>query len=120
MVMNRGTSVPVSTCQIEQNRTILPPGVLIGPFTPGYVADQSIAKDLAEIGVILLMFGVGLHFTLDDLLSVKAIAVPGALVQIASATVLGMGLAWLLGWTVGAGLVFGLERPRRQRWSSAT
>jgi CPA2 family monovalent cation:H+ antiporter-2 len=83
-------------------------GVLIGPFTPGYVADQSIAKDLAEIGVILLMFGVGLHFTLDDLLSVKAIAVPGALVQIASATVLGMGLAWLLGWTAGAGLVFGL------------
>ena len=84
-------------------------GVLIGPFTPGYVADQSIAKDLAEIGVILLMFGVGLHFTLDDLLSVKAIAVPGALVQIASATVLGMGLAWLLGWTVGAGLVFAFE-----------
>src|SRR5262245_17004660 len=83
-------------------------GVAIGPFTPGYVADQGIAKDLAEIGVILLMFGVGLHFTLDDLLSVKAIAIPGALVQIASATVLGMGLAWLLGWTVGAGLVFGL------------
>jgi CPA2 family monovalent cation:H+ antiporter-2 len=83
-------------------------GVLIGPFTPGYVADQGIANDLAEIGVILLMFGVGLHFTLDDLLSVKAIAVPGALVQIASATVLGMGLAWWLGWTVGAGLVFGL------------
>jgi CPA2 family monovalent cation:H+ antiporter-2 len=83
-------------------------GVLIGPFTPGYVADQGIAKDLAEIGVILLMFGVGLHFTLEDLLSVKAIAIPGALVQIASATVLGMGLAWLLGWTVGAGLVFGL------------
>ncbi len=83
-------------------------GILIGPFTPGYVADQGIAKDLAEIGVILLMFGVGLHFTLEDLLSVKAIAIPGALVQIASATVLGMGLAWLLGWTAGAGLVFGL------------
>jgi K+:H+ antiporter len=83
-------------------------GVAIGPFTPGYVADQGIAKDLAEIGVILLMFGVGLHFTLNDLLSVKAIAIPGALVQIASATVLGMGLAWLLGWTLGAGLVFGL------------
>ena len=61
-------------------------GVLIGPFTPGYVADQGIANDLAEIGVILLMFGVGLHFTLDDLLSVKATAVPGALVQVASAT----------------------------------
>jgi CPA2 family monovalent cation:H+ antiporter-2 len=83
-------------------------GVLIGPFTPGYVADQGIAKDLAEIGVILLMFGVGLHFTLQDLLSVRAIAIPGALVQIASATVLGMGLAWLLGWTAGAGFVFGL------------
>jgi CPA2 family monovalent cation:H+ antiporter-2 len=83
-------------------------GVLIGPFTPGYVADQGVAKDLAEIGIILLMFGVGLHFTLDDLLSVRAIAIPGALVQIASATVLGLGLAWLLDWTVAAGLVFGL------------
>jgi monovalent cation:H+ antiporter-2, CPA2 family len=83
-------------------------GVVIGPFTPGYVADQGIAKDLAEIGIILLMFGVGLHFTLEDLLSVRAIAIPGALAQIASATLLGMGLAWLLGWTTGAGLVFGL------------
>jgi CPA2 family monovalent cation:H+ antiporter-2 len=83
-------------------------GVLIGPFTPGYVADQSLANDLAEIGVILLMFGVGLHFTLDDLLSVRAIAIPGAVAQIASATVLGMGLAYFLGWSVVAGLVFGL------------
>jgi CPA2 family monovalent cation:H+ antiporter-2 len=83
-------------------------GVVIGPFTPGYVADQGIAKDLAEIGIILLMFGVGLHFTLEDLLSVRAIAIPGALVQIASATLLGMGFARLLGWTTGAGLVFGL------------
>jgi monovalent cation:H+ antiporter-2, CPA2 family len=83
-------------------------GVLIGPFTPGYVADQSIANDLAEIGVILLMFGVGLHFTLEDLLSVRAIAIPGAVAQIASATVMGMGLAYLLGWGIGAGLVFGL------------
>jgi monovalent cation:H+ antiporter-2, CPA2 family len=83
-------------------------GVVIGPFTPGYVADQGVAKDLAEIGIILLMFGVGLHFTLDDLLSVRTIAIPGALVQIASATALGLGLAWLLGWTVVAGLVFGL------------
>src|SRR5262245_65797986 len=57
-------------------------GVVIGPFTPGYVADQNIAKDLAEIGIILLMFGVGLHFTLQDLLSVRTIAIPGALVQI--------------------------------------
>jgi CPA2 family monovalent cation:H+ antiporter-2 len=83
-------------------------GVMIGPFTPGYVADQGIANDLAEIGVILLMFGVGLHFTLQDLLSVRAIAIPGAVAQIASATVLGIGLAYLLGWGIGAGLVFGL------------
>jgi CPA2 family monovalent cation:H+ antiporter-2 len=83
-------------------------GVLIGPFTPGYVADQSMALQLAEIGVILLMFGVGLHFSLSDLLAVRAIALPGAVGQIAIATLLGMGLAWLLGWPVGAGLVFGL------------
>ena len=83
-------------------------GVLIGPFTPGYVADQRLANDLAEIGVILLMFGVGLHFTLEDLLSVRAIALPGAIAQIAVATLLGMGLAYLLGWSIGAGLVFGL------------
>ena len=83
-------------------------GVLAGPFTPGYVADQGLANQLAEIGVILLMFGVGLHFSLKDLLSVKAIAIPGAVVQIASATVLGMGLAWLMGWNLGGGLVFGL------------
>ena len=67
-------------------------GVLIGPFSPGYVADQGMANELAEIGVILLMFGVGLHFSLDDLLSVRAIAIPGAIVQIATATLLGMGL----------------------------
>jgi monovalent cation:H+ antiporter-2, CPA2 family len=83
-------------------------GVLIGPFSPGFVADQGMANELAEIGVILLMFGVGLHFSLKDLLSVRAIAIPGAIVQIAVATLLGMGLAWWLGWTMGAGLVFGL------------
>lgn len=83
-------------------------GVLVGPFTPGYVADQGLANQLAEIGVILLMFGVGLHFSLKDLLSVKAIAIPGAVVQIASATLLGMGLSWLMGWGMSAGLVFGL------------
>lgn len=83
-------------------------GVAVGPFTPGFVADQNLANDLAEIGVILLMFGVGLHFSLKDLLSVKAIAVPGALVQIGTATLLGLGLALLLGWSVPAGLVFGL------------
>ena len=83
-------------------------GVAVGPFTPGFVADQSLAAELSEIGVILLMFGVGLHFSLGDLLSVRAIAIPGAAVQIAIATLLGMLLAWLLGWSVGAGLVFGL------------
>jgi CPA2 family monovalent cation:H+ antiporter-2 len=83
-------------------------GVLVGPYTPGYVADQSLANELAEIGVILLMFGVGMHFSLKDLLSVKAIAIPGAVVQIAIATLLGLGLATALGWTVGAGIVFGL------------
>jgi CPA2 family monovalent cation:H+ antiporter-2 len=83
-------------------------GVIVGPFTPGYVADQPLANELSEIGVILLMFGVGLHFSLGDLLAVKAISIPGAAVQIAIATLLGMGLAALLGWPVGHGLVFGL------------
>lgn len=83
-------------------------GVVMGPFTPGYVADQKIANELAEIGIILLMFGVGLHFSLKDLLSVRAIAVPGAVVQIAVATLLGMSLGWTLGWPIGGGLVFGL------------
>lgn len=83
-------------------------GVIVGPFTPGYVADQDLAPELAEIGVILLMFGVGLHFSLKDLLSVKAIAIPGAILQIAFATLLGWGLAWALGWPMAGGLVFGL------------
>ncbi len=83
-------------------------GIAIGPFTPGFVADQPLANELSEIGVILLMFGVGLHFSLEDLLSVKAIAIPGAVVQIAFATALGMGFAWWLGWPVSAGIVFGL------------
>ncbi|MGM4917170.1 YbaL family putative K(+) efflux transporter [Tardiphaga sp. 813_E8_N1_3] len=83
-------------------------GVLMGPFTPGYVADQNIANELAEIGIILLMFGVGLHFSLKDLLSVKNIAIPGAVVQIAVATLLGIGLGEALGWSFGGGLVFGL------------
>lgn len=83
-------------------------GVAVGPFTPGFVADQTLATELAEIGIILLMFGVGLHFSLSDLMSVKAIAVPGALVQIVCATAMGAGLAYAFGWTLGAGLVFGL------------
>lgn len=83
-------------------------GIMAGPFTPGYVADPKIAAELAEMGVILLMFGVGLHFSLKDLLSVKGIAVPGALGQIACAVLLGMGLSWAMGWSVAGGLVFGL------------
>ncbi len=83
-------------------------GVLVGPFTPGFVADVALANELAELGVILLMFGVGLHFSLRDLLSVKNIAVPGAVVQIAAATALGAGLGYWLGWPLVSGLVFGL------------
>jgi monovalent cation:H+ antiporter-2, CPA2 family len=83
-------------------------GVVVGPFTPGFVADSNLAAELAEIGVILLMFGVGLHFSLRDLLSVRKIAVPGAVAQIAVAVLLGMGLAWTLGWDPLAGFVFGL------------
>lgn len=83
-------------------------GVIIGPFTPGFVADASIAAQLAEIGVMLLMFGVGLHFSMDDLLAVRKIAVPGALVQMAVATLLGGALAHWWDWDLGAALVFGL------------
>ncbi|MDR6938353.1 YbaL family putative K(+) efflux transporter [Luteibacter sp. 3190] len=83
-------------------------GVVAGPFTPGYVADAGIAQELADLGVILLMFGVGLHFSLKDLLAVKAISIPGAAVQMAVATGLGMLLAWGLGWPVAEGFVFGL------------
>ena len=83
-------------------------GVLAGPHTPGYVADQALANELAEIGVILLMFGVGLHFSLKDLWSVRSIAIPGALGQMAVATVLGIGLSYLMGWSVSSGIVFGV------------
>jgi len=83
-------------------------GVLAGPYTPGFVADQPLANELAELGVILLMFGVGLHFSLKDLLSVRAIAIPGALAQIAAATLMGMGMVHFLGWGWVAGFVFGL------------
>jgi CPA2 family monovalent cation:H+ antiporter-2 len=83
-------------------------GIAIGPFTPGFVADTALAGQLAEIGVILLMFGVGLHFSIDSLLKVRAIALPGAVVQIAVATVIGWGLARWLGWDTSAGIVFGL------------
>lgn len=84
-------------------------GILIGPATPGFVADMHIASQLSEIGVMLLMFGVGLHFSLNDLLAVKRIAVPGAVVQMGLATVLGMFMAWWWGWHWGSGLIFGLS-----------
>ncbi|MDM0034054.1 YbaL family putative K(+) efflux transporter [Variovorax sp. J22P271] len=83
-------------------------GVIIGPFTPGFVADAGIAAQLAEIGVMLLMFGVGLHFSLDDLLAVRKVALPGALVQMAVATLFGVALASWWGWSPGGALVFGL------------
>lgn len=83
-------------------------GVVIGPFTPGYVADMALATELAELGVILLMFGVGLHFSPRDLMAVKAIAVPGAIGQIAVATSFGTVMGWLMGWSLGAGVIFGL------------
>lgn len=83
-------------------------GMVVGPFTPGFVADQGLANQLSEIGVMLLMFGVGLHFSMEDLMKVKAIAVPGAIAQIAAATLLGWALAWGMGWTPLNGFVFGL------------
>ncbi|HEX6636733.1 MAG TPA: YbaL family putative K(+) efflux transporter [Steroidobacteraceae bacterium] len=84
-------------------------GIAVGPFTPGFVGNASLANQLSEIGVILLMFGVGLHFSIKDLLSVKSIALPGAVAQIATATAIGAAMAHLWGWTLGQGLVFGLS-----------
>lgn len=83
-------------------------GVLIGPFTPGFVADQALARQLAELGVILLMFGIGLHFSLNDLLSARKIAIPGAIGQMALVTMLGLLVTQAIGWPIGAGVVFGL------------
>lgn len=83
-------------------------GIAVGPFTPGFVGDMGIAGQLAEIGVILLMFGVGLHFSLDTLLAVRGIAIPGAVAQIAVATAIGTVIARSWGWPLGGGLVLGL------------
>lgn len=103
-------------CGFAAARLKMPPvvgyllaGILIGPSTPGFVADIEIAAQLAEIGVMLLMFGVGLHFSLEDLLSVRRIAIPGALVQIFAATAMGMATAFYWGWSPGAALVFGIS-----------
>ena len=95
-------------CRLPAMVGYLVAGILIGPATPGFVADMSTASQLAEIGVMLLMFGVGLHFSLDDLLEVRKIALPGAVLQIAVATALGAGVAAAWGWGLGAALVFGL------------
>lgn len=84
-------------------------GIMIGPATPGFVADLGLASQLAEIGIMLLMFGVGLHFSIDDLLAVRRIAIPGAIVQIVVAVLLGMAAASSWGWSIGAALVFGLS-----------
>jgi K+:H+ antiporter len=83
-------------------------GIAIGPFTPGFVADAQLAAELAEIGVMLLMFGVGMHFSLSDLLAVRTIALSGAVTQMATATMLALAVTQLWGWPLGAGLVFGL------------
>lgn len=83
-------------------------GILIGPATPGFVADISIASQLSEIGVMLLMFGVGLHFSIRDLLAVKRIAIPGAILQMTIATLMGIWLTSMWGWSIGEGLIFGL------------
>ena len=83
-------------------------GIIIGPATPGFVADVDLSHQLAEIGVMLLMFGVGLHFSLDELLAVRRIALPGAIVQIAVATLLGTAVAVMWGWSLAGSIVFGL------------
>ena len=84
-------------------------GIAMGPFTPGFVGDVHLALELAEIGVILLMFGVGLHFSAADLKAVRSVAVPGGIVQILVATAIGAALAMSWGWSLGAGIVLGLS-----------
>ncbi|PZQ86529.1 MAG: sodium:proton antiporter, partial [Acinetobacter johnsonii] len=84
-------------------------GIIISPNTPGIVADIHLANQLAELGVMFLMFGVGMHFSLNDLLQVRRIALPGAILQIAVATLLGIGVSMIWGWSFGSALVFGLS-----------
>src|SRR5687767_11671155 len=107
--------LPAFSFGLLAQRLRLPPlvgyliaGIAIGPFTPGFVADQGVANQLAEIGVILLMFGVGLHFSLNELLSVRAIAISGALAQGLAAVPLGMAIGWWQGWPLAAGIIFGI------------
>jgi Kef-type K+ transport system, predicted NAD-binding component len=84
-------------------------GILISPNTPGVVGDVHLANQLAELGVMFLMFGVGMHFSLNDLMQVRRIALPGAVLQIAVATLLGVGVSMLWGWNFGSALIFGLS-----------
>lgn len=102
-------------CGVIAHKLRLPPivgyliaGILIGPFTPGYIADAKVAEQLSEIGIVLLMFGVGLHFSMKDLMDVRKIALPGAIVQIITATLMGSCLAHFWGWSLSSGLLFGL------------
>lgn len=102
-------------CGLVATKLRIPPivgyliaGILIGPFTPGFQADAKIAEELSEIGIVMLMFGVGLHFSLKDLMEVRRIAIPGAITQIVCATAMGAFLAQCLGWNMEAGLIFGL------------
>lgn len=102
-------------CGLIASRLRIPPivgyllaGIIIGPHSPGFVADLKIAEELSEIGIVLLMFGVGLHFSMKDLLEVRRISLPGAVAQIGAATLLGAGLAHLWGWSLESGLMFGL------------
>jgi CPA2 family monovalent cation:H+ antiporter-2 len=84
-------------------------GIAVGPYTPGFVAEVELADQLAQLGIILMMFGVGMHFSVGELLAVRGIAIPGAILQISVATLLGMAAGWLWGWPLGHGLVFGLS-----------
>ncbi|PZO86716.1 MAG: Kef family K(+) transporter [Micavibrio aeruginosavorus] len=83
-------------------------GILVGSHTPGFTADQDIANELSEIGIVLLMFGVGLHFSLKDLMEVRRIAIPGAIAQMTAATAMGAGVGYMLGWGLGGSILFGL------------
>src|SRR5450432_1396542 len=83
-------------------------GVAVGPFTPGFIADPSLALQLADVGVILLMFGVGLHFSLQDLLSLKKAVIPSVAAQVAVSSSLGALVAWGIGFPTGAAFVFGI------------
>ncbi len=83
-------------------------GICVGPFTPGYIANQALASELADIGVVLLMFGVGLHFSVKELLAVRGLVLPGALFEVIVMTSLGIGLGVFFGWPLGAAILFGL------------